>query len=83
MVRRALEAALGGRVPGTQRALNLASAYAFAGDREHALEYLHKAYGQGDPRLKFMRAMPQYWFLYGDPEYNDLLKKVGLPETTK
>ena len=67
----------------SQRALNLASAYAFAGDREHALEYLHKAYGQGDPRLKFMRAMPQYWFLYGDPEYNDLLKKVGLPETTK
>jgi len=65
------------------RALNLASAYALAGDREHALEYLHKAYEQGDPRLKFMRAMPQYWFLYGDPEYNDLLKKVGLPETTK
>jgi hypothetical protein len=26
---------------------------------------------------------PQYWFLYSDPEYNDLLKKLGLPETTK
>jgi hypothetical protein len=30
-----------------------------------------------------LRAYPQYWFLYGDPEYNGLLKRLGLPETTK
>ena len=65
------------------RAINVASAYAFAGDRDRALHFLRKAYEQGDPRLKMMRAYPQYWFLYGDPEYNDLLKKLGLPETTK
>ena len=66
-----------------QRAITVASAYAFVGDREQALQYLRKAYEQGDPRIKFLRAYPQYWLLYGDPKYNDLLKKIGLPETTK
>jgi eukaryotic-like serine/threonine-protein kinase len=67
----------------SQRALNVASAYAFAGDREHAVEYLRQAYEQRDPKLKFIRALPQYWFLYGDPRYNELLKKIGLPATMK
>jgi eukaryotic-like serine/threonine-protein kinase len=66
-----------------QRAINLASAYAYTGDREHALQYLQQAYAQGDPRLKWVRAFPQYWFLCGDPEYNALLQKIGLPETTR
>ena len=57
------------------RAINVAGAYGFAGDRNHALRYLQKAYEQGDPRLKFIRAYPQFWFLHGDPEYNALLKK--------
>ena len=61
----------------------MASAYAFAGNRDRALQFLRKAYQQGDPRLKMLRAYPQYWFLYGDPEYNGLLKRLGLPETTK
>ena len=65
------------------RAINLASAFALAGDRDLALKFLREAYEQGDPKLKMLRAYPQYWFLYGDPEYNDLLKKLGLPETTK
>jgi serine/threonine protein kinase len=66
-----------------QRAINIASAYAFAGDREHTLQYLEKACAQGDPRARFMRALPQYWFLYGDPAYNTLLRQAGLPETTR
>ena len=66
-----------------QRALSVASAYAFACDREHTLQFLRKAGDQGDPRLKWVRVLPQYWFLYGDPEYNDLLRKLGLPATTK
>lgn len=65
------------------RALNVASAYAFAGDRERALRFLRTAHQQGDPRLKWVRVLPQYWFLYGDPEYKQLLKQIGLPETTK
>lgn len=63
------------------RAINLAAAYAFAGDRTQTLHYLQEAYKLGDPRLKFIRAYPVYWFLYGNPEYNTLLKKVGLAET--
>jgi eukaryotic-like serine/threonine-protein kinase len=66
-----------------QRALSLASAYAFAGDRDKAIQYLNKAYMDRDPRLEWIRAFPQYWFLWGDPEYNALLKKIGLTETRK
>ncbi len=66
-----------------QRALTLASAYAFAGDRARALHYLNQAYLDQDPRLPWVRALPQYWFLRGDPEYNALLEKIGLPPTEK
>lgn len=65
------------------RAMNLASEYGLAGDREHTLQYLKQASAEGDPRVKYVRAYPHFWFLYGDPEFNDVLKKVGLPETTK
>lgn len=67
----------------SQRATNIASAYAWVGDRKHTMQYLQQAFRQGDPRLRFVRAYPQYWFLEGDPEYNALLTKVGLPATTK
>lgn len=65
------------------RAINVASAHSFVGNRDRALQFLRKARQQGDPRLKTLCAYPQSWFLYGDPEYNDLLKRLGLAETTK
>jgi len=67
----------------SQRAFTVASAYGFTGDRQHTLQFLWKALEQGDPRLRWVRALPQYWFLYGDTEYNKFLKQIGLPETTK
>ena len=66
-----------------QRALSLASAYAFAGNRDKSMHYLNQAYIDRDPRLEWVRAFPQYWFLRGDPEYNALLRKIGLPATEK
>ena len=66
-----------------QRALSVASAYAFAGNRDEAMLYLNQAYADHDPRLPWVRALPQYWFLRGDSEYNELLEKVGLPPTEK
>jgi len=65
------------------RAINLTSAHWFAANRDRALQFLPKACQQGDPRLKMLRAYPRSWILYGDPEYNDLLKRLGLAETTK
>ena len=49
-----------------QRALSLASAYAFAGNRDKAMQYLTQAYIDRDPRLQFVRALPQYCFLWGE-----------------
>ena len=67
----------------SQRAFSVASAYAFTEDRHHTLQFLWKAREQDDPRLRWVRALPQYWFLYGDTEYNTFLKQIGLPETPK
>jgi serine/threonine protein kinase/tetratricopeptide (TPR) repeat protein len=67
----------------SQRAFSVASAYGFTADRQHTLQFLWKAREQGDPRLRWVRALPQYWFLYNDPEYNRFLKQIGLTETTK
>lgn len=67
----------------SQRAFNVASAYGIAGERSHTLRFLWRAYEQGDPRIRWVRAFPQYWFLHGDPEFNRLLRKLGLPETQK
>jgi len=67
----------------SQRAINLAFAYGLSGDRDHTLLYLRKAYDEGDPRIKYVRAYPNFWSLYGDPEFNALLNNVGLPETKK
>ncbi len=66
-----------------QRAFTVASAYGFTRDRNRTLQFLWKARKQGDPRLRWVRALPQYWFLRGDTEYNEFLKQIGLPETTK
>ncbi|HTZ32007.1 MAG TPA: protein kinase [Methylomirabilota bacterium] len=64
-----------------QRAFTVAAAYGLVEDRRHTLQYLGKAREQRDPRLRWVRALPQFWFLSGDPEFNRFLKQVGLPET--
>jgi len=66
-----------------QRAFTVASAYGFSKDRRYTLQYLGKAREQRDPRLRWARALPQFWFLYGDPGYNAFLRQVGLPETAR
>jgi serine/threonine protein kinase/Tfp pilus assembly protein PilF len=58
---------------------NLAVAYAAAGDRNKAFEYLERAYTDNDDELLAVIRFPTFDSLHSDPRWADLLKKIGLP----
>jgi len=52
--------------------------YTGLGEREHAFEWLEKAYQQRDPGLATLRADPRFDLLRGDSRFTDLLKRIHL-----
>jgi len=56
----------------------LASAYAYAGEKEQALKYLESAYRDRCPSIVFLTHDAIFDFVSSDPRYLDLVKKVGL-----
>ena len=62
------------------RSSAVALAYAASGDREHAFEYLEKAYSNQDIELLFVIRQPAFDSLRPDPRYGDLMRRLGLPE---
>ena len=58
--------------------LDFAYTYARLGDKEHALEWLEKAYDQRDPWL-YLKAEPVLDGLRAEPRFKDLLRRMGLP----
>ena len=57
-----------------------AGAYAELKDKEKTLEYLNKAYQQREVGLVSLKNQRQFDFLNNEPEYQELLKKIGFPE---
>jgi serine/threonine protein kinase/Tfp pilus assembly protein PilF len=58
----------------------IAVAYAAGGDRDHAFQYMEKAYANGDDELLWALRYPALDSLRRDPRYADLMKRLGLPE---
>ena len=56
----------------------VASWYAFAGDRDRCLEWLERAYVDRDPNLPYMW-LPRFDFVRSDPRFRDLMKQMKLP----
>ncbi|NNE98057.1 MAG: protein kinase [Pyrinomonadaceae bacterium] len=56
-------------------------AYANLKDKEKTLEYLNKAYQQREPGLVSLKREPFIDFLRDEPEFQELLKKVGFPDS--
>jgi tetratricopeptide (TPR) repeat protein len=56
----------------------VASWYAFAGDRDRCLEWLERAYVDRDPNLPYMW-LPRFDFVRSDPRFRDLMKRMKLP----
>jgi serine/threonine protein kinase/tetratricopeptide (TPR) repeat protein len=57
----------------------LALAFALAGDRDKAFEYLEKGYAVEDQDLFQTLRYPAFDSLRSDPRYADLMRRLGLP----
>jgi TolB-like protein/DNA-binding winged helix-turn-helix (wHTH) protein/Tfp pilus assembly protein PilF len=67
--------------PLAARTLNhLAAAYVELGNKERALALLGKAYQERDPWLPMDMAAPRLDPLRSDPRFQDLLRRIGLPQ---
>jgi eukaryotic-like serine/threonine-protein kinase len=58
----------------------VAEMYARLGEKDHALEWLEKAYRQRDAQMVDVGTEPCFDVLHSDPRYTDLLRRVGLPQ---
>ncbi|MCA1622922.1 MAG: protein kinase [Acidobacteria bacterium] len=58
----------------------LAALYAGLGDRESAFRTLERAFAERDLQLQFLKIDPHYDSLRGDARFQDLLRRVGLPQ---
>jgi len=57
----------------------VAEVYAALGDKDHAFEYLEKAYRDRDFTFEFLKYEPYWESLRSDPRFKDLLRRIGLP----
>jgi eukaryotic-like serine/threonine-protein kinase len=58
----------------------LAILYGALGDKEAAFASLEKAYAEHDLQLQFLKADPAFDPLRDDPRFQDLLRRIGLPQ---
>jgi serine/threonine protein kinase/TolB-like protein/tetratricopeptide (TPR) repeat protein len=54
--------------------------YARMGDRDHAFEWLEKAYAERSVNLEYIKIQEAFEPFHSDPRYADLLKRMGLPQ---
>jgi TolB-like protein/tetratricopeptide (TPR) repeat protein len=63
---------------GANAAYDIASIYARRGDREHAFEWLERAFGEHDSSLPGLKIDEDYMKIRGDPRFNAMLRKLQL-----
>ena len=56
----------------------VAGIYCYLGDRDHAMEWLEKAYAKHYQSVLYIKADPDYAILHGDPRFEDLLRRIGI-----
>jgi hypothetical protein len=66
-------------ITGADRSGAIAVAYAAAGDRDKAIEYLQKGYSDGDDIQLWIR-YPVFDSMRADPRYAELMRRLGVPE---
>jgi serine/threonine-protein kinase len=57
-----------------------AGVYAELGDKEQAFKWLEKAYGARSPAMVDLKGAPSLDKIRDDPRFNDLVRRVGLPQ---
>jgi len=58
----------------------ISAAYALAGDRQHALDYLEKSLDSDDEELSMLIPYPVWDPIRSDPRFVAVIKKMGLPK---
>jgi tetratricopeptide (TPR) repeat protein len=56
--------------------------YIYAGDYDHAMDWLEEAYEIHHPGLPYIGTSPLYDPLRSDPRFQDLLRRMNLPTTS-
>ena len=57
----------------------IATLYAHAGEKKHALAWLEKAYEEHNPNMAYLNVDPHWGNLRGEPGFQDLLRRMKLP----
>ena len=68
------------RQNGTSWPSEMARVYAFRGEKDHAFEWLERAYEARDEDLYLIKDDPLFKNLESDPRYEAFLRKMNLPE---
>ena len=54
--------------------------YAAMGDRDQAFRWLEEAFAAHDTFLPWLKVDPEFDALRGDPRFDDLVRRIGIPE---
>jgi tetratricopeptide (TPR) repeat protein len=60
--------------------LDVATYYAVAAERDPAFEWLERAYERKAPQLLHLTFVPYFDPIRDDPRFDDLLRRIGIPE---
>ena len=63
--------------------VQVARTYAAAGEIDLAFEWLEKAYEQRRPQILHVPGYPHFDSLRSDPRYEDLLRRIGIPQEAR
>ncbi len=58
----------------------LATLYAGLGDKDSAFQSLERSYSGRDPQMQFLKVDPHFDLLRSDPRFQNLMRRVGLPQ---
>ena len=58
---------------------NIAMVYNGLNERDQVISWLERGLEVRDPRMIFLRVEPKWHNLNGDPQFEAIVKKVGLP----
>lgn len=61
------------------RPYQIVEACAWRGEKDEAFKWFERAYAQRDGGLSFINCDPLLANLHGDPRYDALLERLGLP----
>ena len=57
----------------------IAVIYAALGDKNSAIHWIQEAYNYHEMEIPWLKSEPQFYSLHDEPEFQEILRKVGFP----